>query len=52
VASEHLPRREEQLELLGRVVDGARACELAVGTGMLGDPTAEVAAIRALLARA
>ncbi len=51
VASEHLPRREEQLELLGRVVDGAHACELAVGTGVLRDPTTEVTAIRALLAR-
>jgi len=50
VASEHVPRRDDQLELMRRLVDASPAYEVAVGTGMLRDPLAELAAIRSQLA--
>jgi hypothetical protein len=51
VASEHVPRRDEQLDVLRRLVAQSRAYELAAGTGLLRDPVAEVGVIRELLAR-
>jgi len=49
VASEHLPRRQEQLDLLARLIDRARAFELHVGTRLLQDPAAAVDEIRQLV---
>jgi hypothetical protein len=49
VASEHVPRRQEQLDALARVVDSARAFEVAVGRRILHDPAAVAAEIQALL---
>jgi hypothetical protein len=51
VASEHVPRRDEQLDVLRRLVAQSRADELAAGTGLLRDPVAEVGVLRELLAR-
>ena len=49
VVSEHVPRRDEQLELMRKLIDASPAYEVAAGTGMLRDPLAELAAIRAQL---
>ena len=46
VASEHLPGRAQQLELLGRLVDTARAFDVAVGSRVLTEPDAVVEVIR------
>jgi hypothetical protein len=50
VASEHLPHRREQLDLLSRLVDHARAYELRMGCRILQAPDAAIAELHALLA--
>jgi hypothetical protein len=46
VAAEHLPGRQQQLDLLARLVDRARAFEVAVGSRILTDPSAAVAELQ------
>lgn len=48
VASEHLPYGRAQLDLLGRLVDGARCYEVCLGRRLLEEPAAELARIEAL----
>ncbi len=45
VASEHVPRRQEQLDALTRLIDGAPAFDLALGTDLLREPGAAIAEI-------
>jgi hypothetical protein len=47
VASEHLPFGQAQLDLLGRLVDGARCYEVCLGRRLLEEPSAELARIEA-----
>ncbi len=49
VANDRIPGRAAQLDLLARLVDGARAFEVSVGPRILTEPLAAVAELRALL---
>ena len=46
VASEHLPGRAQQLQLLGRLVASSRAFDVAVGNRILTDPSAVIDDLR------
>ncbi|HEX2678448.1 MAG TPA: hypothetical protein VHM19_17470 [Polyangiales bacterium] len=50
VASEHVPRRTEQLDALARLIAGARAFELHASARVLHDPRGAIDELRALLA--